>query len=86
MQNQNSAYAKKYQVLVEKIIEREQQIDIESSILARAVARYVFKLMAYKNEYEVARLYTNGDFDKKIRETFEGSYKLYYHLAPPYSF
>lgn len=80
---QNSAYAKKYQVLVEKVIEREQQIDIESSILATAVARYAFKLMVYKDEYEVARLYTNGNFDEKIRETFEGNYKLYYHLAPP---
>ncbi|MDX2370725.1 MAG: hypothetical protein QNK36_20370 [Colwellia sp.] len=51
--------------------------------MARAIARYAFKLMVCKDEYEVARLYTNGIFDNKIQETFEGNYKLYYHLAPP---
>ena len=51
--------------------------------MARAVARYAFKLMVCKDEYEIARLYTNYDFDKKTREMFEGNYKLYYHLAPP---
>ena len=51
--------------------------------LTEAVARYYFKLLAYKDEYEVARLYTNGDFMKKIEATFEGDYTLRFHLAPP---
>ena len=51
--------------------------------LTEAVARYAFKLMAYKDEYEVARLYTSGDFEKRIRETFDGDFKLHFNLAPP---
>ena len=51
--------------------------------LAKAVARYFAKLMAYKDEYEVARLYANGEFAKKIGAMFEGDYKLVFHLAPP---
>src|SRR3546814_5701495 len=39
--------------------------------------------MAYKDEYEVARLYTNGDFRKKLEQKFDGDYKLHFHLAPP---
>ncbi len=39
--------------------------------------------MAYKDEYEVARLYTSGDFEKQIRDTFDGDYKIHFHLAPP---
>src|SRR3546814_18672255 len=51
--------------------------------LARAVARYDFKLMAIKDEYEVARLYADGSFERKLREQFEGDFKLRFHLAPP---
>jgi indolepyruvate ferredoxin oxidoreductase len=47
------------------------------------VARYYAKLLAYKDEYEVARLYTSGEFVKKIESMFEGDYKLNFHLAPP---
>ena len=39
--------------------------------------------MAYKDEYEVARLYTNGDFEKRVRDTFDGDYKIHFNLAPP---
>src|SRR4029077_20491592 len=45
--------------------------------------RALFKLMAYKDEYEVARLYTNGDFLKRVAGQFEGDYELKFHLAPP---
>jgi indolepyruvate ferredoxin oxidoreductase len=48
-----------------------------------AVARYLFKLMAYKDEYEVARLHANGEFGTKISALFEGDVKLKFHLAPP---
>jgi indolepyruvate ferredoxin oxidoreductase len=47
------------------------------------VARYLSKLMSYKDEYEVARLHTNSAFDKKLAEMFEGEVHLNYHLAPP---
>jgi indolepyruvate ferredoxin oxidoreductase len=51
--------------------------------LTEAVARYYAKLMAYKDEYEVARLYTDGDFTKKIADMFEGDFSLNFNLAPP---
>jgi indolepyruvate ferredoxin oxidoreductase len=51
--------------------------------LSRAVAAGLFKLMAYKDEYEVARLYTEPAFRAKIAGMFEGDYKLRFHLAPP---
>ena len=51
--------------------------------LTEAVARNYFKLLAYKDEYEVARLYTDGAFLKRLGEQFEGDYKLEFHLAPP---
>src|SRR3546814_10754103 len=48
-----------------------------------ALARSLFKLMAYKDEYEVARLYTDGGFQQQLREQFEGGYTLRFHMAPP---
>jgi indolepyruvate ferredoxin oxidoreductase len=53
------------------------------SELGEAAARYLYKLMAYKDEYEVARLYTDGAFQQKIAGMFEGDIKLKFHLAPP---
>ena len=61
----------------------EQQRAPGSTDLAEAVARYAFKLMAYKDEYEVARLYTSGDFKRRLAQQFEGDYRLRFHLAPP---
>ena len=51
--------------------------------LAEAVARNLFRLMSYKDEYEVARLYTSGEFEAGLRRQFEGGYRLRFHLAPP---
>jgi len=51
--------------------------------LSEAVARYLFKLMAYKDEYEVARLYSDGAFVKDLEHRFEGDLRLTFHLAPP---
>ncbi len=51
--------------------------------LAETVARYLFKLMAYKDEYEVARLHTETGFQERIAAQFEGDYKVHFHLAPP---
>ena len=53
------------------------------SELSEAVARYYFKLLAIKDEYEVARLYAESDFTKRVAAQFEGDYKLVFHLAPP---
>jgi indolepyruvate ferredoxin oxidoreductase len=80
---QNAAYANRYKALVEKVRTAEQQKSPGFTSLAEAVTRYAFKLMAYKDEYEVARLYTSGEFEKEIRETFDGDYKLRFNLAPP---
>jgi indolepyruvate ferredoxin oxidoreductase len=80
---QNAAYANRYKTLVDKVRATEQQKSPGFTSLAEAVARYAFKLMAYKDEYEVARLYTSGAFEKEIRETFDGDYKIHFNLAPP---
>ncbi|MEO8803306.1 MAG: DUF6537 domain-containing protein, partial [Rudaea sp.] len=80
---QNAAYAQKYKSLVDKVRNIEQQKFAGSTALTEAVARYAFKLMAYKDEYEVARLYTSGDFEKRVREQFDGDFKIHFHLAPP---
>ncbi len=79
---QNAAYAKQYTDLVDKVARAEQEAT-GTQRLALAVARYYFKLMAYKDEYEVARLYSDGEFVKKVSEQFEGDWKLHFHLAPP---
>jgi indolepyruvate ferredoxin oxidoreductase len=61
----------------------EQQKTKGFSGLTEAVARYFFKLMAYKDEYEVARLHTSEEFRRKLAAQFDGDYKLHFHLAPP---
>ncbi len=79
---QDAAYAGRYRALVGRVRSAEQA-KTGGSELAEAVARYFFKLMAYKDEYEVARLYTQPEFLKKIDGMFEGNYKIRFHLAPP---
>ena len=78
---QDAAYAARYRALVEKVRGAEQKLG--STKLAEAVARAYAKLLAYKDEYEVARLYSDGDFRGKIERMFEGDYRLVFHLAPP---
>ena len=80
---QDAAYAAQYKAFVEQVRAKEQQAAGGGSALAEAVARYLFKLMAYKDEYEVARLHTQAAFTDKIAAMFEGDYKLVHHLAPP---
>ena len=80
---QNAAYAAKYKALVERVHTAETARAPGSNALSEAVARYAFKLMAYKDEYEVARLYTQPEFIRQVRDTFDGDYKLHFHLAPP---
>jgi indolepyruvate ferredoxin oxidoreductase len=80
---QNAAYAERYRAWVERVRKAEADRVPGSETLTAAVARYAFKLMAYKDEYEVARLYTSGDFAKRVKDTFAGDIKLHFHLAPP---
>ncbi|BDR11963.1 indolepyruvate ferredoxin oxidoreductase family protein [Comamonas thiooxydans] len=79
---QNAAYAQQYRDFVAKVRAAEEPLQ-QGTRLSQAVARYLFKLMAYKDEYEVARLHTEAAFTQKISEMFEGDYKLVHHLAPP---
>jgi len=85
---QDTAYAEQYRSFVEQVAAAERQLPQTdgargSQRLSMAVATYLFKLMAYKDEYEVARLYTDGAFKAKVAGMFEGDYKLKFHLAPP---
>ncbi len=80
---QNKSYVQRYLHLVERVRTIEIDRVPGSTEFTEAVASYFFKLLAYKDEYEVARLYTNGDFMHKIKGRFEGDYKLKLHLAPP---
>jgi indolepyruvate ferredoxin oxidoreductase len=82
---QNAAYAEQYRSFVDKVRAAEAGIvdDGRPLRLTDAVARYLFKLMAYKDEYEVARLHADAVFREKIGGMFEGDYKLKFHLAPP---
>jgi indolepyruvate ferredoxin oxidoreductase len=78
---QNAAYAADYKAYVEKV--RAAESKLGTTKLTEAVARYLFKLMAYKDEYEVARLHTDAAFTQKIADMFDGDVKLVHHLAPP---
>jgi len=80
---QDAAYAERYRALVARVREAESAKTPETSDLAEAVARYAFKLMAYKDEYEVARLYAAPEFMAKVKAQFEGDFKLKFQLAPP---
>ncbi|MBW8891314.1 MAG: 2-oxoacid:acceptor oxidoreductase family protein, partial [Burkholderiales bacterium] len=82
---QNAAYAEEYRQFVDKV--RQAESALGKSALAETVARYLFKLMAYKDEYEVARLHADRSFLARVEGMFEGEvgkdFKLNYHLAPP---
>jgi indolepyruvate ferredoxin oxidoreductase len=80
---QNAAYASKYARLVERVRKAEQAKAKGLTGLNEAVARYYFKLLAYKDEYEVARLYADPAFMEKVKAQFDGDYRLHFHLAPP---
>ena len=81
---QNAAWAERYSGMVGKVRATEANILPGQQALSEAVARYLFKLMSYKDEYEVARLYTDGAFARQVAATFEGEKLSYeFHLAPP---
>jgi indolepyruvate ferredoxin oxidoreductase len=80
---QNAGLAERYKVLVERVRKVEDQRGPSGTKLAEAVARNYAKLLAYKDEYEVARLYAEAAFAANLSQQFEGDYKLKFHLAPP---
>ncbi|VVE38839.1 indolepyruvate ferredoxin oxidoreductase [Pandoraea capi] len=82
---QDRAYAERFKQTVDRVRAAESALpnDVSHMPLTEAVARALYKLMAYKDEYEVARLYTDPAFMKKINEQFEGNFSLRFHLAPP---
>ncbi len=80
---QDAAYARRYRTLVDRVRKAESEKVPGSTGLTEAVARYYAKLLAYKDEYEVARLYSDPAFAQKIAAMFEGDYRVKFHLAPP---
>ena len=80
---QGRAYAQSYADVVEQVRKAESALPTESDALATAVSQSLFRLMAYKDEYEVARLYTHSGFMTAIADRFDGPFKLGFYLAPP---
>lgn len=78
---QNKAYADRYHHFIHNVIREENRLGLTG--LGEAVAQSYYRLLAIKDEYEVARLYTSGDFMRRLRQQFSGDFKLQFHLAPP---
>lgn len=79
---QDAAYAQGYLTLVNQVRDRENVLGLGQK-LSMAVARSYFKLLAYKDEYEVARLYTDGRFVEQLQQQFDGNFSVKFNLAPP---
>ena len=79
---QNAAYAQRYLAFVKRVRNAENAAGLGDQ-LTKEVAKYLFKLMSYKDEYEVARLFTAPEFQKSLNETFEGDFEIEFNLAPP---
>ncbi len=84
---QDEKYAQSYLDYVERVksieAEKLELNEDDQYLLTEAVARYLFKLMAYKDEYEVARLYTDGEFLERLNARFSGDFSLKFHFALP---
>ena len=80
---QNAGYARRYSALVSRVQDAEAKRAKGLSGLTEAVARNYYKLLAYKDEYEVARLFTDGRFARQVNELFEGNFRLTFHMASP---
>ncbi len=80
---QDAAFAARYTDFVARVRTAEAVKVPGATALSEAVARYYFKLLAVKDEYEVARLYAESDFADRVAAQFEGDYKLTFHMAPP---
>ncbi|MDO8787984.1 MAG: indolepyruvate ferredoxin oxidoreductase family protein [Sulfuritalea sp.] len=82
---QDAAYARRYVALVEQVRQREARVGAGGTALTEAVARYYFKLLACKDEYEVARLFVDPEFQRALAAGFEGDYRLNFHVTLPWS-
>src|SRR6185312_8198352 len=81
---QSAGYAREFDDFVREVMRREQAATSDASLpFTRAVAQSLMKLMAYKDEYEVARLYTDGEFVRSLKHQFEGDVQLEFYMAPP---
>lgn len=80
---QDADYAKRYADFVARAEAVELALMPGKTVFSETVARAYYKLLAIKDEYEVARLYTNGAFDAELNKTFEGDFKVKFHMAPP---
>ena len=80
---QNKKYADKYLKLIKLVQKKELAIKEKKLLMTKLVVNTLYKIMAYKDEYEVARLYTDGRFKEYLKENFEGSYKIGIYLSPP---
>jgi len=80
---QNSEYADQYSKKVAEVAERETELMGAPGVLSTAVAKALHRVMAYKDEYEVARLYSDGRFKKQLEAQFDGPVKVKFHMAPP---
>jgi indolepyruvate ferredoxin oxidoreductase len=80
---QDRAYARRYTELVARARRAESALAQESRQFTEAVARSYYKLLAYKDEYEIARLYTSPEFAHALAASFDGAFKLRFHLAIP---
>ena len=80
---QNTAYADRYRAKLDSVKQAEYKANQGNFNLSEAVARSLYKLMAYKDEYEVARLYTDGCYLEKLNAQFDGDYQIKLHFAPP---
>ncbi|MDQ5886746.1 MAG: Indolepyruvate ferredoxin oxidoreductase, partial [Pseudomonadota bacterium] len=78
---QNDAYAQRFQQRVQAVAALESRLLPGSEVLTRSVAKSYFKLLAYKDEYEVARLYGDGEFESELRRQFGGDFSLQFHLG-----
>jgi indolepyruvate ferredoxin oxidoreductase len=80
---QNEALAQRYHAMIERVRAAERRVAPHAEDLTEAAARSLSKLMSYKDEYEVARLYSDGEFMASLKEQFEDWERLEIHLAPP---
>lgn len=78
---QNARYARQYKEKMDQV--RLKELTLKTDALTKVIAQSLYRLMAYKDEYEVARLYAHPNFKRRLKDQFSGDYKLQFHLAPP---
>ena len=80
---QNKKYADKYLSLITLVQKSEKNNNINKNLLSKVVAKNYFRIMSYKDEYEVSRLFSENEFYDNIKDQFEGDYKIKFNLSPP---